>query len=124
MAKTIAQYIVSFGLIFLCLLAGINLQSWLEVSIPGSIIGMLILFGLLASGLVPVAWVKPGANVFIRYMVLLFVPVSVGLMVHLDMLAANVWTILASAIGGTTLVIVSLGFFLDRLLKRGNKSCG
>ncbi|XAW90503.1 CidA/LrgA family protein [Vibrio sp. CDRSL-10 TSBA] len=124
MAKTIAQYIVSFLLIFLCLLAGTNLQSWLEVSIPGSIIGMLILFGLLASGLVPVAWVKPGANVFIRYMVLLFVPVSVGLMVHLDMLAANIWIILASAIGGTTLVIVTLGFILDRLLKRGNKSCG
>lgn len=124
MAKTIAQYIVSFLLIFLCLLAGTNLQSWLEVSIPGSIIGMLILFGLLASGLVPVAWVKPGANVFIRYMVLLFVPVSVGLMVHLDMLAANIWIILASAIGGTTLVIVTLAFILDRLLKRGNKSCG
>lgn len=124
MAKIIAQYIVSFGLIFLCLLAGINLQSWLDVSVPGSIIGMLILFGLMASGLVPVAWVKPGANVFIRYMVLLFVPVSVGLMVHLDMLAANVWIILASAIGGTTLVIISLGFFLDRLLKRGKKSCG
>ncbi|WP_136484035.1 CidA/LrgA family protein [Vibrio sp. H11] len=124
MAKTIAQYIVSFLLIFLCLLAGTNLQSWLEVSIPGSIIGMLILFGLLASGLVPVAWVKPGANVFIRYMVLLFVPVSVGLMVHLDMLAANIWIILASAIGGTTLVIVTLGFILDRLLKKGKKSCG
>ncbi|QXO18912.1 MULTISPECIES: CidA/LrgA family protein [Vibrio] len=124
MAKTIAQYIVSFLLIFLCLLAGTNLQSWLEVSIPGSIIGMLILFGLLASGLVPVAWVKPGANIFIRYMVLLFVPVSVGLMVHLDMLAANIWIILASAIGGTTLVIVTLGFILDRLLKKGKKSCG
>ncbi|ELC0657316.1 CidA/LrgA family protein [Vibrio fluvialis] len=124
MVKTIAQYVVSMGLIFLCLLAGINLQSWLEVSIPGSIIGMLILFSLMAGGLIPVEWVKPGANLFIRYMVLLFVPVSVGLMAHFDMLVANAWTIIASAIGGTTLVTVTLGVSLDRFLKRGKKSCG
>ncbi|MVB30756.1 CidA/LrgA family protein, partial [Vibrio cholerae] len=28
MIKKIAQYCVSMGLIFLCLLAGINLQTW------------------------------------------------------------------------------------------------
>lgn len=124
MVKTVTQYMVSIGLIFLCLLAGSNLQNWLGVSIPGSIIGMLILFALMASGLVPVEWVKPGASLFIRYMILLFVPISVGLMVHFDMLVTNVWTILASAIGGTTLVIVPLALILDRILKRGKKTCG
>jgi len=109
------------GLIFLCLLAGINIQHLLETSIPGSIIGMLILFGLMASGLVPSDWVKPSANLFIRYMVLLFVPISVGLMDHFDMLVANALTVLASAVGGTLIVIVLLGLMLDRLLKRGNK---
>lgn len=62
------------GLIFLCLLAGINLQTWLGIAIPGSIIGLLILFGLMASGLVPVEWVKPSATLFIRYMILLVRP--------------------------------------------------
>lgn len=109
------------GMIFLCLLAGNNLQSWLDISIPGSIIGMLILFGLMTSGLLPSAWVRPSANLFIRYMVLLFIPISVGLMVHFDMLIRNIWSILASAIGGTTIVLVVLAFSLDRLLKKGGE---
>lgn len=119
--KTTSQYLVSMGLIFLCLWAGVSLQHWLEISIPGSIIGLLILFALLASGLAPVEWVRPSAHLFIRYMILLFVPISVGLMVHFDMLLNNLWPILASAIGGSTLVLVSLGFVLDRLLKKGEK---
>ncbi len=119
--KTAAQYTVSMGLIFVCLWAGVSLQQWLDVAIPGSIFGLLILFTLLASGLVPVDWVKPSAHLFIRYMILLFVPISVGLMVHFDMLTANLWPILASAIGGTTLVLVSLGYAIDRFLKRGKK---
>ncbi|MCG3723725.1 CidA/LrgA family protein [Vibrio cincinnatiensis] len=119
--KTAAQYLVSMGLIFLCLWAGITIQHWLGIAIPGSIIGLLLLFALLVSGLVPVEWVRPSAHLFIRYMILLFVPISVGLMVHFDMLLNNLWPILASAIGGTVLVLVSLGFVLDRLLKKGEK---
>ena len=121
MAKNLLKYVVSLGLIFLCLVAGINLQHLLDISIPGSIIGMLILFGLMASGLVPVEWVRGGATLLIRYMVLLFVPISVGLMDHFDLLFANAVPILASAIGGTAIVLVVLGLFLDRVLKGGNK---
>jgi holin-like protein len=121
MAKTLLQYVVSIGLIFLCLLAGINIQHLLDISIPGSIIGMLILFGLMASGLVPSDWLKPGATLFIRYMVLLFVPISVGLMQHFDMLIDNALPILASAVGGTLIVLVLLGLMLDRMLKGGQK---
>ncbi|MGC9422470.1 MULTISPECIES: CidA/LrgA family protein [Vibrio] len=119
--KLTAQYLVSMGLIFLCLWAGITLQHWLGIAIPGSIIGLLILFALLASGLVPVDWVRPSAHLFIRYMILLFVPISVGLMVHFDVLINNLWPILASAIGGSVIVLVSLGFVLDRSLKKGEK---
>lgn len=119
--KTTAQYLVSMGLIFLCLWAGVSLQHWLGIAIPGSIFGLLILFALLASGIVPVDWVRPSAHLFIRYMILLFVPISVGLMVHFNMLATNLWPIIASAIGGTTLVLISVGYVLDRFLKRGKK---
>lgn len=119
--KTTAQYLVSMGLIFLCLWAGVSLQDWLGIAIPGSIFGLLILFALLASGIVPVDWVRPSAHLFIRYMILLFVPISIGLMVHFDMLATNLWPIIASAIGGTTLVLISVGYVLDRFLKRGKK---
>lgn len=93
----------------------------LGVAIPGSIFGMLLLFTLLASGFAPVGWVRPGAHLFIRYMMLLFVPISVGLMNHFDMLLTNAWAILASAIGGSAIVMVSLGLILDRFLNADKK---
>lgn len=78
---------------------------------------MLILFTLLVLGLIPVEWVRPTSQLFIRYMVLLFVPISVGLMNHFDMLVDNALPILASAVGGTAIVLVLLGLGLDKLLK-------
>ncbi len=121
MIKNILQYVVSMGLILLCLLAGTNIQQLMGTAIPGSIIGMLILFALMASGLVPVEWVRPSANLFIRYMILLFVPISVGLMEHFDVLVNNALPILASAVGGTLIVLVVLGLMLDRILRKGEK---
>ncbi|MEL7292859.1 MAG: CidA/LrgA family protein [Pseudomonadota bacterium] len=121
MLKTVLQYVVSMALILLCLIAGINIQQLINTSIPGSIIGMLILFSLMATGLVRSDWVRPSASLFIRYMVLLFVPISVGLMEHFDMLLANAWPILMSAVGGTLIVLVLLGLMLDRMLKGGQK---
>ncbi|MCZ8488428.1 CidA/LrgA family protein [Vibrio lentus] len=53
-------------------------------------------------------------------MILLFVPISVGLMDHFDAYRDNALPIMASAVGGTLIVLVSLSWFLDRLLSRGN----
>ncbi|MBY7731346.1 CidA/LrgA family protein [Vibrio splendidus] len=111
--------LISFTLIIGALTAGNALQQYLETSIPGSIFGMLILFTAMVIGIVPSHWVQPGASLTIRLMILLFVPISVGLMEHFDMLIANALPIMASAVGGTLIVLVSLSWFLDRLLSRG-----
>ncbi|MCW8344481.1 MULTISPECIES: CidA/LrgA family protein [Vibrio] len=121
MIKTALHYILSFTVIFAALFAGNTIQTLLNVSIPGSVFGMLLLFILMAAGVIPVKVVQPGAHAFIRYMILLFVPVSVGLMNHFDTLINNALPILASAIGGTMIVLIGLSVFLDRFLKKGNK---
>lgn len=117
MLKKAFHYLLSFALIGLCLFLGQSLQSLMGVAIPGSIIGMLILFTLLASNIVKVEWIRPGSSLFIRYMILLFVPISVGLMNHFDMLLANAVPIVASTIGGSLIVLVILGLWLEHKLK-------
>ncbi|MCA0936004.1 CidA/LrgA family protein [Vibrio alginolyticus] len=111
------QLLISLSLIMGALGIGVTIQKFTDVSVPGSVIGMLILFFTMVIGIVKVDWVKPGATLFIRYMILLFVPVSVGLMQHFDLLFANALPILASAVGGTLIVLVSLAWLLDYLLK-------
>ena len=102
-------YLRSFVIIFLCLVLGKGIQAFSHVAIPGSIIGMLILFVVLSMGLIPSHWVKDSCHLLIRHMALLFVPVGVGLMNYLDLLTANTWPILLSTIGSSMVVFLVIG---------------
>ncbi|WP_075181234.1 CidA/LrgA family protein [Pantoea sp. 1.19] len=114
------RYGRAFGLIWACLFAGNTVAGWLPITLPGSILGMLLLFALLCLQLVPVAWVRPGSLLFIRYMVLLFVPISVGVMVHMDMLIAQFGPIVVSCVVSTLLVMIVTGFSAEYLRKPGS----
>ncbi|MDC0612245.1 CidA/LrgA family protein [Vibrio sp.] len=118
MIKTVIHYVIALSIIFLCLFLGNKAQQFLAISIPGSILGMLLLFALLASGIIKVEWLRPGATLFIRHMMFLFVPISVGLMTHFDTLLANALPILASVLGGSVIVMLVMSITLDRLLKK------
>ncbi|VFS34842.1 inner membrane protein YohK [Enterobacter cancerogenus] len=97
--NTVWQYLRAFVLIYACLYAGIFIASLLPITIPGSIIGMLILFVLLALQVLPAKWVNPGCFVLIRYMALLFVPIGVGVMQYFDLLKAQFGPIVVSLRG-------------------------
>lgn len=100
------QYLRSFVLIYLCLYAGIFVASLLPIVIPGSIIGMLILFVLLSLQILPAKWVKPSCHLMIRYMALLFVPIGVGVMQYYDVLKAQFGPVVISCLISTLMVLV------------------
>ncbi|KAB8307311.1 murein hydrolase regulator LrgA [Erwinia endophytica] len=108
----------AFIIIYLCLYAGTVVSTLLPVAIPGSIIGMLILFTLLALQLLPVDWVKPGSTLLIRYMGLLFVPISVGIMSYTDILSAQFGPIVVSVVVSTFVVLVTVGLASHKLHSR------
>ncbi|EPY4320428.1 LrgA family protein [Klebsiella quasipneumoniae] len=100
------QYLRAFVLIYVCLYAGIFIAGLLPITIPGSIIGMLILFVLLALQIMPPQWVNPGCNILIRYMALLFVPIGVGVMQYWDLLRAQLGPVVISCAISTLVVFV------------------
>lgn len=100
------QYLRAFILIYACLYTGIFLASLLPITIPGSIIGMLILFVLLALQILPAKWVNPGCYVLIRYMALLFVPIGVGIMQYFDLLRAQFGPVVVSCTISTLVVFL------------------
>ncbi|AUH00326.1 hypothetical protein CWC46_11230 [Prodigiosinella confusarubida] len=104
------QYLRAFALIYLCLLAGNAISALLPLTIPGSIIGMLILFALLASQILPANWVKPGCHLFIRYMALLFVPIGVGVMNYYSLLVSQFGPIIVSCLVSTLIIMVVVGY--------------
>ncbi len=104
--SVIWQYLRSFILIYLCLYAGLAIASLLPITIPGSIIGMLILFVLLSLQILPAKWVKPSCHLLIRYMALLFVPIGVGVMQYYEVLKAQFGPVVVSCFISTLVVLV------------------
>ena len=77
------------GLAFLLLMqsAGEALSHFLKLPVPGPVVGMVAL--LLALRWQPVQQaVAPAAGFLLNHLSLLFVPVGVGVMTHLDLLGA------------------------------------
>lgn len=76
-----------FGIIFGCLLVGELLAMIPGVSIPGSILGMLMLTLLLERGVVRPESIAPICRFLIRNMAFFFVPPGVALMLYFDVIS-------------------------------------
>lgn len=121
---TLFSYGRSFFILFICLWVG-NLFSLLlpiTIRIPGSIIGLLILFFLLAFQLIPSRWVKNGCNLFMRYMTILFIPAAMGIMDNYIYLVHSWAPILIGCIASTFIVMIFVGWLTQHLNSRNLSS--
>ncbi|MDE9440630.1 CidA/LrgA family protein [Xenorhabdus bovienii] len=104
------QYLRAFALLYLCLIAGNIISALLPFSLPGSIIGLLLLFCLLAFQLIPAYWVKPGCSLLMKNMTLLFLPIGVGVMDYYPQLSQQMFPIVLSCIVSTAIVMIVVAY--------------
>jgi holin-like protein len=93
--------------------------GWLHtlgVPIPGGVLGLLLFYGALLSGALKLRWVDRAAGLFLRHMVLLFVPLTVGLMDLGPVLSRQAFAILASLIVSFLAVLLTTGLLARWLL--------
>lgn len=109
----------SRGLIVLTLFlwGGNIISKILPIMIPGSIIGLLLLFFSLAFQLIPTCWIKNSCNLFMRYMTVLFIPAAMGIMDNYSLLIDNWMPIIFSCIGGSIIVLYLTAFLTEYLHK-------
>jgi holin-like protein len=74
MVRTIAQFLTILVIYFM----GTRLVIWLDLPVPGSIVGMVLLFIALLSGVCKLKWVEAAAQLHIKHITLLFIPFVVG----------------------------------------------
>ncbi|MEM9932930.1 MAG: CidA/LrgA family protein [Bacteroidota bacterium] len=77
----------AFVIILLFLFIGEGIQTMVSLSIPGNVIGMVLIFVGLQAKLIKLEWVKPASDSLTRYLALFFVPPGVGLLLHLSLLS-------------------------------------
>ena len=119
----------SIFLILFFQLVGEFIQKFLEISIPGPVIGLLLLLTTLLLSKksyykIPVKFeinLKNSAESLLNYLPLLFIPVGVGVVMHLSLLEDNLVPVMLVIIIGTLLTLAVTAFVMDRLLKVINK---
>jgi len=84
--------------------------------IPGGVLGLLLLYMALQWKVLPLRWVERTAGLLLRHMVLLFVPLTVGLMDLWPVLSQHLWAIVASLVVSWAAVILSTGLLGKWLL--------
>ncbi len=103
-----AEYLLGFAII----LAFQFLGAWLHrvgAPIPGGVLGLLLLFAALQTGAVKLRWIERAASLLLRHMVLLFVPLTVGLMELGQVLSRQGVAIVASLLVSVLAVFVTTG---------------
>ena len=115
MRKKVFLLLRSFAILYLMLFAGEWLAELLPVGVPGSIFGLLLLFFGLTTQVIKVEWIMFGAELLIRYMAVLFVPVSVGIIKYSDLLVSQANALLIPNIVSTCVTLVLIGFLGDYL---------
>ena len=103
------NYIRSFAIVMICFFLGQGIQHFSGLPVPGSIIGLFILFFGLVTGICRTEWVESTCNLLIKHMALLFVPVGVSLMSYLGVIENIAAIIFASTLGSTVIVLIVIG---------------
>ena len=112
------QTLIKIFFIFLFYWIGEFLSYLMGGFVPGSVLGMLLLFLALQLKLVKVHQIDSPARALTDNMGLFFIPAGVGLMAQLDTVVANWWVILVVVIVSSILVIASVAYVQDQMERR------
>ena len=105
------QLVRSLFILYIMLLLGNLISKYVPVGIPGSIWGLLILFIGLTTRIIRLEWIYLGSSLLIRYMAVLFVPVSVVIIKYYDLLVSKWKILLIPNILSTFLTLFIIAFF-------------
>jgi len=107
-------------IIFGCLAVG-ELIVWLTgITIPSSIIGMLLLTALLQTKVVKLEWVKGISDFLVSNLGFFFVPPGVALMLYFDIIKAELLPIAVATLVSTVIVLIVTGWTHQMMKKHGN----
>ncbi|MBD1380187.1 CidA/LrgA family protein [Metabacillus arenae] len=109
------------GLLFGFYWLGVTIQNILMLPIPGSILGMILLFCLLHVKWFRKEWIEGGSKFLVKHLALLFIPATVGLMDYLSLFKGNGIITIFIVLFSTGLVMVSTALISNWLTGKSDK---
>lgn len=87
------------------------------VTIPGSIIGMILLFLLLQFKIIKIDFIKEISDLFLDNMAIFFIPAGVSLISSLDIILSNIFILLVTIALSTVIVMYITGVVVQQMIK-------
>ncbi|MGL4912773.1 MAG: CidA/LrgA family protein, partial [Romboutsia sp.] len=91
------------------------------VVIPGSIIGMILLFILLQIKVVKLENIKEISDFFLDNMAIFFIPAGVSLIKSLNLIADNIFVLIITIGISTAIVMYITGFIVEKMIQKKTK---
>ncbi|WP_074904965.1 CidA/LrgA family holin-like protein [Paenibacillus algorifonticola] len=120
---------ITLGLVQVLFFVGLfwmlnGLSVWLHLKVPGSILGLILVFLLLHFRIVKVEWIEMGSTWLVAEMLLFFIPPAAGMMQFKDLLLGNGVQILLVIVVTSVLVMVCAGVMTQFVASRKERSRG
>ncbi|MYL50763.1 CidA/LrgA family holin-like protein [Halobacillus litoralis] len=117
MSKAVTIILQITGL-YIIYLFGTLIQNTFNLFIPGSVIGLVILFALLSLKLVPEFWFKQGVGFMIKHLPFFFIPATVGVMSYAYVFEGKGVLLVLIGLLSTALVMGISGFVAQWMARR------
>ena len=91
------------------------------IPLPGNVLGVIVLFFLLLTGIIKESHISLAAEFLLRHLVFFFVPIAVGLMQWGSVFYDYGWVLAAAIVGSTALPLAIVGFMAKALRRSSDK---
>ncbi|MFB7141384.1 CidA/LrgA family protein [Gottfriedia sp. NPDC056225] len=115
------QLIVQISFLYLLFFIGNLIQQYFHLMIPGSIIGMFLLFGILFIPFFNEKWIQNGSNFLSKHLTLLFIPATVGIMRYPSILNFHGFISIIIVLVSTAVVFSTSAYISSYLSTRTRK---
>lgn len=113
----IKQFIIILGALFL----GYELSSITHIPVPANVLGLILLFLALLSGIIKLKDVQGTADFILKYLALFFVVPTVGIMMYFDLLSSEAVKIFIPIIVSILLGLLVAGRVTQFFIKRSDE---
>jgi holin-like protein len=113
------KIIFQIGILYILYRAGEGIAETLNLSLPGSVIGMILLTLLLFTRIIRLEWIGDGAGFMVKYLPFFFIPSTLGIMQYYEIFAGSGFLLIVIVLVSTMLVMAVSGMIGD--LYRGRE---
>ncbi|WP_027623169.1 CidA/LrgA family protein [Clostridium lundense] len=116
--KTLRQ----LGIILIVCLLGESIHSFFKLNIPGNVIGMLILFLCLFTGIIKVNMIDHVSKFLLDHLAFFFIPAGVGIISCMPILSGKWIAFLSVCLISTVIIIAVTGWTIQLYVRRVGKN--